>query len=258
MSRDPNQLTFLEHLDEFRSRLIRAIACVLLTGIAAFVFKEEVFGFYKRPLLPLLGDHPNLLVALSPIEPFLVYVKLSVVTGIFIGLPYLLTQLWGFVVPALTREEKKVSLPFILAGTLCFLAGVAFCYLLVLPAALTVLHGLLPSDVAASYSMSLYFNFITAMLLAFGLAFDLPVLMVILAKLGILHPAWVARHRRYVVVGIFILAAMVTPPDPFTQVAMAVPLWLLFEIGLIVSRLVITASPVPPAANEIQSVEESP
>ena len=255
MSQDPNQLTFLEHLDELRARLIRSLLCVLVTGIAAFVFKEELFEIYKRPLLPLLAKNPNLLVVLSPIEPFLVYIKISAVTGIFIGLPFLLRELWAFLVPALSREEKRASLPFLVFGTLCFMGGVLFCYFLVLPAALTVLHDLLPPSVNASYSMALFFNFITAMLLAFGCAFDLPVLMVLLAKLGILHPAWLARYRRYVVVGLFVLAAMVTPPDPFTQVAMALPLWILFEVGLMVSRLVIAASPVPPAAVETPQVE---
>ncbi|HBU49162.1 MAG: twin-arginine translocase subunit TatC [Myxococcota bacterium] len=257
MNQDPNQLTFLEHLDELRSRLIRSLACVLVTGIGAFVFKEELFELYKRPLLPLLEKNPNLLVVLSPIEPFLVYIKISAVTGIFIGLPFLLRELWAFLVPALSRDEKRASLPFLLAGTLCFMGGVLFCYFLVLPAALTVLHGLLPPAVHASYSMALFFNFITAMLLAFGLAFDLPVLMVLLAKLGILHPAWLARYRQYVVVGLFVLAAMVTPPDPFTQVAMALPLWLLFEIGLVISRLVIVASPVPPPTVAAPKVEEN-
>ena len=180
----------------------------------------------------------------------------NTVTGIFIGLPAPQRTL-DFLVPALSRDEKRASLPFLLAGTLCFMCGVLFIYFLVMPAALTVLHGLLPPAVHASYSMALFFNFITAMLLAFGLAFDLPVLMVLLAKLGILHPAWLARYRQYVVVGLFVLAAMVTPPDPFTQVAMALPLWLLFEIGLVISRLVIVASPVPPPTVAAPKVEEN-
>ena len=141
--------------------------------------RRNCFELYKRPLLPLLEKEsqplggaesdPNLFSSTS---------KISAVTGIFIGLPFLLRELWAFLVPALSRDEKRASLPFLLAGTLCFMGGVLFCYFLVLPAALTVLHGLLPPAVHASYSMALFFNFITAMLLAFGLAFDLPVLMV--------------------------------------------------------------------------------
>jgi sec-independent protein translocase protein TatC len=242
---DPNNATFFEHIDELRGRLIRVLAVVLLAMLLAFGFKEALFEFFKLPLLPLTAKHPDVLAALSPLEMFLVYLKLSFVAGLFVTFPYVLWQLWGFVSPALTAREKKAVVPFMFAGTLAFLAGAAFCFYLVLPVGLEVLHGMLPNDVRATYSVSSYFGMTSLMTFVFGLVFDLPVLMVLLARVGILHPVTVARSRKAIVVGLFVLGAMLTPPDPWTQVMLAGPMWILFEVGLIVSRMVVAVKPPP-------------
>ena len=247
---DPHNASFFEHLEELRARLIRCVVLVLIGTIVAFSFKEQLFRFFMIPIQPLIAKEPGLLAVLSPLEMFIVYLKLSLVAPIVVTYPIILYQVWSFLAPALRGNERRTVFPFLFFGSGALVLGAAFCFSLVLPTGLEVLHGMLPAEVEAKYSTASYFGLVTLMVLAFGLVFDLPVLMVLLAKVGILHPRTVAKYRRYIIVGLFVVGAMLTPPDPYTQVMLALPLWLLFELGLIVSRMVIKASPPKPASSD--------
>ena len=243
---DPHNASFFEHLEELRARLIRCALLLLLMTCAAFAFKDQLFQFFMIPIRPLIDKEPGLLAVLSPLEMFIVYLKLSFVAAVVCTYPIILHQVWAFLSPALKGNERRAVFPFLFFGSLAFLIGAAFCFTLVLPTGLEVLHAMLPAEVEAKYSTASYFGLVTLMVLAFGLVFDLPVLMVLLARVGILHPKTVAKYRRYIIVGLFIAGAMLTPPDPYTQVMLAIPLWLLFELGLVVSRMVIKSSPPKP------------
>jgi sec-independent protein translocase protein TatC len=246
---DPHNASFMEHLEELRDRLIRCAIVIFVATCAAFAFKEQLFHFFMIPIRPLLDTEPGLLAVLSPLEMFIVYLKLSMVAAIVVTYPVVLHQIWAFFSPALQGKERRAVLPFLFFGSAAFLIGAAFCFSLVLPTGLEVLHAMLPPEVEAKYSTASYFGLVTMMVLAFGLVFDLPVLMVLLARVGILHPKTVSKYRRYIIVGLFIMGAMLTPPDPYTQVMLAVPLWLLFEVGLIISRVVVAGAPPPPGSD---------
>jgi sec-independent protein translocase protein TatC len=243
---DPQNASFMEHLDELRGCLVRVALALLVSTVAAFAFKDELFAFFLIPIQPLLAEEPGILSVLSPLEMFIVYLKLSFVAGLSATYPYVLFQVWGFLAPALRGKERRAVAPFLFFGSLAFFAGAAFCYSFVLPVGLEVLHDMLPPEVEAHYSTASYFGLVTLMVLAFGLVFDLPVVMVLLARVGILHPKTVAKYRRYIIVGVFVVGAMLTPPDPYTQLMLAGPLWILFEVGLLISRLVVAAAPPPP------------
>jgi sec-independent protein translocase protein TatC len=243
---NPAKASFFEHLDELRTRFIRCGLILVIATVVAFGFKEQLFHFFMIPIRPLMADEPGLLSALSPIEMFIVYLKLSFVAGFIVSYPLVLWQVWRFLVPALKVRERRAVVPFLFFGSLAFVGGAAFCFIFVLPVGLEVLHGMLPPEVEAHYSTASYFGLVTLMVIAFGLVFDLPVLMVLLARVGILHPKTVAQYRSHIIVGLFVVGAMLTPPDPYTQVMLALPMWVLFEVGLVVSRLVIAAAPPPP------------
>ncbi len=247
---DPHNASFFEHLEELRSRLMRSAVVVLVATLAAFGFKEHLFQFFLIPMQPLLEKEPGLLAVLSPLEMFIVYLKLSLVAGVLVSYPFILMQLWGFLSPALQGRERRAIFPFLFFGSAAFFVGAAFCFGFVLPVGLEVLHAMLPPEVEAHYSTASYFGLTTLMVLAFGLVFDLPVVMVLLARVGILHPKTVAKYRSYIVVGLFIAGAMLTPPDPYTQIMLALPLWILFELGLVISRTVVAAAPPPPRRND--------
>lgn len=242
---DPQNASFLEHLEELRSRLIRTVVVLIVLTVAAFGFKEFLFDLFMTPIRPLMAKNPGLLSVLSPIEIFIVYLKLSFVAGLVVGYPIVLHQVWSFFSPGLTDRERGAVFPFLFFGSLAFAVGAAFCFYIVLPTGLQVLHDMLPPEVEAHYSTASYFGLVTLMVLAFGLVFDLPVLMVLLARVGLVHPKTIAKNRKYVILGLFVAGALLTPPDPYTQVMLALPMWVLFEIGLLVSRMMVRAAPPP-------------
>jgi sec-independent protein translocase protein TatC len=244
---DPQSASFMEHLDELRGRLIRCVIILVVATLLAFSFKEVLFHFFMIPIQPLIAKEPGLLSVLSPLEMFIVYLKLSFTAGLALSYPILLYQFWAFLGPALHGKERRAVFPFLFFGSFAFFVGAAFCFTLVLPVGLEVLHAMLPPEVEAHYSTASYFGLVTMMALAFGFVFDLPVIMVLLARVGILHPKTVAKYRRYIIVGLFVVGAMLTPPDPYTQIMLALPLWILFELGLLISRFVVAAAPPPPA-----------
>jgi sec-independent protein translocase protein TatC len=223
-------MPFLRHLDELRRRLFRAAAAVGVGMVLAFVFSERIVAFLARPVaVPL--------VFISPAEAFWANLKVAFVGGLMLGLPVVLYQTWKFVEPGLYPEERRLGGLFVLAGWILFLMGVAFCTFVVFPFAIKFLLGYKTEGLQPMLSIGMYIDFAVKFMLAFGLIFELPPVITLLARLGLVTPQVLAANRKYAVLGAFVLAAILTPtPDIFNQCLMAVPLMLLFELGVLCAR----------------------
>lgn len=250
---DEMEMPFLDHLEELRWRLIKALLAMVACSILSFVFIQEMFDFLVRPyrravqLLATTGGGAEIaqdsrLVFLGPSAGFMIYLKLALTAGLILALPVIFYQLWKFVVPGLLSKERQIVPRFTIAATMCFLSGAAFCYFLVLPYGLSFLLGFQTKDLVAMITIEEYFGFVTTILLVFGVLFEMPVLSYLLARLGILTPEFLRQKRRYGIVTIFILAAVLTPTvDAFTQILLAVPLLALYEVSIWVAKVAMPA-----------------
>lgn len=224
--------TFYEHIDELRWRIIKSLIALALLSSIAYFFKAQIFNILIRPL-------NQSLVFLSPAEAFLTFFKLSIFTGLIIAFPYILYQTWAFLIEVFEERKKKGILGYIIASIVLFYSAIVFCYYIILPVTLKFFSNFGNEFLLPSISFQNYFNFVMYMLLAFGLVFQFPVILLGLINLGILSVDNLKNKRRYVIVIVFILAAILTPtPDGFTQTALALPVILLFEITLLVARLI--------------------
>jgi len=247
------EMPFLDHLEELRWRLLKSIIAVVIGGALCFYFIQEIFDFLVRPyqhaLQMLAETNPNpggtqdsRLVFLGPTAGFMIYIKLALTGGIVFALPVIFYQLWKFVAPGLLIKERTVVPRFTASATLCFLAGAAFCYFVVLPYGLSFLLSFQTADLVAMITIEEYFGFVTTILLVFGLLFEMPVISYLLSRLGILTPEFLRQKRRYGIVTIFVVAAILTPTvDAFTQVLLAVPLMVLYEVSIWVSKVAMPA-----------------
>mgnify|MGYP001271103078 CR=1 FL=1 len=225
------KMPFTEHLTELRTRVIRMLLAVAIGFGGSYAFSEHILKFLKRPL-----DHS--LVFLAPTEAFFVNVKVAFFTGLLLALPVILLELWRFVSPGLLVTEKRFAAPFVILSTLCFLGGAAFCYFLVLPFGIQFLLGFATADLTPMISASNYVTFASYLMLAFGAVFELPLVVVLLTKIGVVTPESLRQNRKYVILGIFVVAALLTPPDIVTQILLGIPLIGLFEISILASRAV--------------------
>ena len=224
-------MTITGHLDELRRRLFRIAAVFILASVVCFLFIQR----FVDVALAMSPDFS--FVYLSPSELFTSYLKLSFVLGLVISSPVILWQVWGFIQPGLTEEEGKSALSAIVAGFLFFLLGALFCFLVVLPITLQFFYNFNGStQITASISFNNYMNFVLGMLVAFGVVFEMPVLSFLLARLGLLKPEWLAAARKYAILLVFIVAAIITPPDVISQLMTAVPMLGLYELSIFVSR----------------------
>jgi sec-independent protein translocase protein TatC len=248
-SSQEKEMPFLDHLEELRWRLIKSLLAVVIGGAVCFYFIQEIFDFLVRPYrhaLQMLAEtsahlgvaQDSRLVFLGPTAGFMIYLKLALTGGIVFALPVIFYQLWKFVAPGLLIKERMVVPRFTASATLCFLAGAAFCYFVVLPYGLSFLLGFQTADLVAMITIEEYFGFVTTILLVFGLLFEMPVISYLLSRLGILTPEFLRQKRRYGIVTIFIVAAILTPTvDAFTQVLLAAPLMVLYEVSIWVSKV---------------------
>ncbi len=224
-------MTITGHLDELRRRLFRIAAVFILASVVCFLFIQR----FVDVALTMSPDFS--FVYLSPSELFTSYLKLSFVLGLVISSPVILWQVWGFIQPGLTEEEGKSALSAIVAGFLFFLLGALFCFLVVLPITLQFFYNFNGStQITASISFNNYMNFVLGMLVAFGVVFEMPVLSFLLARLGLLKPEWLVAARKYAILLVFIVAAIITPPDVISQLMTAVPMLGLYELSIFVSR----------------------
>lgn len=233
---EPEQ-PFFSHMRELRRRLIIGVVAWLVAFMVCYNYAELLFQFIAEPVRQALPEGSSL-VFIHATEPFFTYLKVAAVAGLLVSLPVLLWQLWMFVAPALYPGEKRLAVPFVLSSCLCFAAGTYFGFTFVFPIIFTFLinYGIGVSDVKAMLSIGGYLSMSTRLLLAFGLVFELPIVIFFLARLGIVDYHWLARNRRYAFLLAFVVGAMLTPPDLFSQVSIALPFIVLYEVGVWVAR----------------------
>lgn len=235
------EMPFLEHLEELRWRLIKSLSAIVVAAIGAYFFSDQLLailiGPYNDAFNYLGKPVGQKLIFLTPTGGFMIHVKLAVFAGLLIALPVVFYQIWRFVVPGLMNKERR-HVPIIVAlSTICFFAGAFFCYFVVLKFGLRFLLGFETADLAANITISDYLQFITMLILVFGMVFELPILAFFLTKIGLVTPAFLRHYRRHAIVLMVILSAIITPPDVFTQILLAGPLALLYEISILVSVL---------------------
>ncbi len=231
------KMTFTEHLEELRYRLIRILIAVAIGFVISYFFSKQIFYFVSLPLLEVLPKENNLIFTALP-EAFFTYLKISFFTGIIVASPYIFYQIWKFVSPGLYPHEKKYVAPFVIISTIFFVTGILFAYFVVFPYGFKFFLSFQNEYIKALPTMKQYLSFTLKLLFAFGVIFELPVFMYFLAKIGVVNSILLTKNRRYVLVLIFVVAAILTPPDVFTQFLMAVPLILLYEISIFVVKYV--------------------
>ena len=229
-------MPFLEHLEEFRNRIIKAIIGVIIGAVICLIFSKQLLNVLLWPTTRV--DMPIDIQVLKVQGMFIVTLEIAFFGGILVSLPFLLYQAWMFIAPGLYRNEKRYVPRVITSATLLFLTGVAFAYFLIFPFALEFFLGLAPETVQTNIAIDFYISFIIRLLVIFGVVFQLPIMSYFLSKMGIITPVFMRKHRRHSIVIIFVMAALFTPPDPFTQVMLAIPLILLYEISIYISYLV--------------------
>jgi len=241
MSPNPDHLaegTLLSHLLELRDRLMRALIAVCVIFAPCAYYANNIFEFAARPLLKQLPKGGSL-IATSVMSPFTTPFKLSFMVAVFIAMPYVLSQIWGFVAPGLYKNEKRFALPLLLSSIILFYGGVAFAYFLVFPVMFQFFAATTPAGVQMMTDINNYLDFAMTMFFAFGVAFEVPVAVVLLVITGLVPIEKLTAARGYVVIGIFVIAAILTPPDALSQTMMALPMWLLYEAGLIFARIML-------------------
>lgn len=226
---------FLGHLEELRERLIKCVVAVAVGFFGAYVFSEKLFIILVKPLKDILGAEEKLIFT-NLSEMFIIYLKLSVLAGILFAAPVIFYQLWQFVAPGLYEHEKKYVIPFVLFSTILFVGGSLFGYFLVFPFGFKFFLGFANEYVKALPSVKEYFSLSIKLLFAFGLVFELPVFMFFMAKIGFITPEILRKNRRISILIIFIVSAILTPPDAFTQIMMAGPLMALYELSIYITR----------------------
>jgi sec-independent protein translocase protein TatC len=228
--------TLISHLLELRDRLLRSVIAITICFVPLAFFQNELFTLVARPLIEKLPAGTSL-IATSVVSPFMAPLKLSIIVAIFIAMPYVLLQIWAFVAPGLYKHERRFALPLIVSSIVLFYAGIAFAYYVVFPLMFQFLASTTPIGVRMMTDISNYLDFVLLLFLAFGIAFEMPVAVVLLAATGLVRIETLTRNRGYVILGIFIIAAFLTPPDAVSQSFMAVPMYVLYELGIVFARL---------------------
>jgi len=237
MSEAETQETFLSHLIELRERLVRSLLAVAICCIPTLYFSAELYDVLAHPLIQSLPQGSRM-IATGVITPFLIPMKISVMAGFIFALPVVLYQAWAFVAPGLYVHEKKLVLPLVVSSTVLFLTGMVFCYFIVFGKVFAFIASFAPKSISVAPDIEAYFNFVLGMFIAFGLAFEVPVVVVVLVLAGLVRVDQLREWRGYVIVAIFIVAAIVTPPDVVSQIALALPMCLLYEVGIVLAQII--------------------
>lgn len=239
MSGEPERLaegTLISHLLELRDRLLRAFLAVIVAFVPCAIYSDELFTFLAQPLLDKLPKGGTL-IATSVISPFMTPFKLAFFVAIFVAMPFVLYQIWAFVAPGLYRRERRFGMPLLISSILLFYAGTAFAYLAVFPVMFDFFAKTTPAGVTMMTDIASYMDFALTMFFAFGIAFEMPVAVVLVVLAGLVTVEKLAQARGYVLIGIFVVAAFLTPPDAISQSIMAIPMYLLYEGGLAMARI---------------------
>jgi sec-independent protein translocase protein TatC len=230
----------LAHLVELRTRLIRALIGVFIAFVPLAFFARHIYHLFAQPLLRLLPAGGSM-IATEVAAPFLVPFKLAAMLAFIVALPWVLYQIWAFVAPGLYRNERRLVMPLLVSSTLLFYLGVAFCYFLILPAVFHFFVSVAPEGVAVMTDVGKYLDFVIKLFLVFGLTFETPAAIVLACWTGFVTPQQLSARRDYVVVGVFVVAAVLAPPDVLSQVLLAVPMYLLFELGILGAKWLVKA-----------------
>jgi sec-independent protein translocase protein TatC len=230
--------SLISHLLELRDRLLHAVIAVAVLFLPCAFFQDELYTLVAMPLLEKLPQGASM-IATNPVSPFLVPLKLAFMASVFLAMPYILYQVWAFVAPGLYRHEKRFAVPLMLSSIVLFYCGMAFAYFVVYPLMFDFLANSGPEGVAFTPEISEYLNFVLLLFFAFGIAFEVPVATVLLAATGLVRVETMTKNRGYIILGIFIVAAFLTPADAISQSLMAVPMWLLYEAGVVMSRMLL-------------------
>jgi sec-independent protein translocase protein TatC len=231
----PLEQPLVQHLLELRDRLLRVVAVVVVLFLCLFAFANDLYTYLANPLLRHMAEG-NSMIATQVVSPFLTPFKLALVLSIFIAVPFILYQAWGFMAPGLYQHERRLVFPLLFSSTILFYAGMAFAYYVVFPLVFGFLAGVAPEGVAVTPDITYYLDFAIKMFFAFGLAFEVPIATILVVWSGMTTAEALAAKRPYVIVAAFVFGMLLTPPDVISQTLLAVPMWLLFELGLIFSR----------------------
>ena len=232
------ELPFVSHLVELRDRLIRMLIAVAVIMLLTAPFANDIYTYVAAPLMAKLPEGSTM-IATQVISPFLTPFKLALVAAVFIAMPYLLYQLWAFVAPGLYRHEKRLALPLLVSSIALFYIGMLFAYYLVFPIIFAFMAATTPVGVAMMTDIAAYLDFVLTLFFAFGIAFEVPIATILLVAIGVTTPEALVEKRPYVIVGAFVIGMFLTPPDIFSQTLLAVPMWLLFELGVFASRILV-------------------
>jgi sec-independent protein translocase protein TatC len=233
---DDSQATFITHLVELRERVLRALLAVILIFVGLFHWSNQIYSLLARPLLRTLPKGGQL-IATEVTAPFFVPMKVTLMAAFLLALPYVLYQLWAFIAPGLYVHEKRMALPLVVASVLLFFCGMSFAYFIVFPVVFGFISSVTPTGVAMMTDIGKYLDFVMTLFLAFGVTFEVPVVVVVLVRIGVVSVAKLREIRPYIIVASFVVGAIFTPPDVLSQTMLAVPLWLLYEIGVLVASV---------------------
>ena len=225
----------ISHLVELRTRLLRSITAILLVFLALIFFSNNIYDFVAQPLLSQLPEGTSM-IATDVATPFLTPIKLTLVVSFFVAIPYLLYQAWAFIAPGLYQHERRLIMPLVVSSALLFYAGMAFAYYVVFPLVFGFFTSTAPAGVTVATDIASYLDFVLTLFFAFGVAFEIPVATILLCWTGVTTPQNLKEKRPYVVVGVFVVGMLLTPPDVFSQTLLAIPMWALWEIGLFFAR----------------------
>ena len=237
MSDTDHEQPFISHLIELRTRLLRVVSGVLLVFVALSPFSNPIYSMLAGPLTRHMPAQSSM-IAIDVLSPFLTPLKFTLVLAVFITIPWILYQVWAFIAPGLYQKEKRLALPVLISSTLLFYCGMAFAYFVIMPIFFAFITSTAPEGVAVMTDINRYLDFVMTIFFAFGVAFEVPVATVILVLIGIVTPEAMAAKRPYIIVGAFVVGMLLTPPDVISQTLLAVPMWLLFEIGVLFAGLI--------------------
>lgn len=234
---EPAQAPLIEHLIELRSRLMRMVIAILVIFLGLYAFSNDIYTFVADPLMALLPEGSQM-IATEVASPFLAPFKLTLVVAVFVAIPFVLHQFWAFIAPGLYQNEKVLAFPLLVSSVLLFYGGAAFAYYAVFPLLFDFFVHTGPQDVAVMTDINQYLNFVLKLFFAFGLAFEIPIATFLLIWTGATSVESLSSKRPYIVLGCFVVGMLLTPPDVFSQTLLAVPMWILYEVGLLFGRLI--------------------
>lgn len=230
--------TFISHLIELRDRLLRAVIAMLVIFLAMMPWASDIYDILALPMMNTLPEGTTM-IATGVVTPFFVPIKVTLLAAFLVALPYVLHQAWSFIAPGLYSHEKRIGLPLVIGTTLLFIAGMAFCYFFVFQTVFKFIYEFAPKSIMVAPDIEQYLSFVMTLFIAFGLTFEVPVVVILLAKVGVVNVQKLREARPYVIVGAFVIAAVITPPDVISQFMLAVPMITLYEIGILMVRMMV-------------------